>query len=210
MLPRLRRPDSGAIEIDGTGLDQFDVAALRRGIAYVPQQPQLFDVTVAEHIRYGKPDASFDEIVAAAGLAGADEFIRALPGGYDARCGAGGQSLSGGQRQRLDLARALVRRAPILILDEPSSSLDAESEHRLRLALEQIRERHDTTMIVIAHRLSTVAMADRIAVMGRGELLAEGRHQELMAMNGWYAEAFRRQTQFESAPDRPRQARASA
>ncbi len=212
MIPRLRRPDSGRIEIDGVSIDEFDVSALRRAIAYVPQVPQIFDVGIAEHIRYGRPEATFDEIVAAARLAGADEFIRALPQGYETRCGPGGQALSGGQRQRLDLARALARRAPILILDEPSSSLDAESEHRLRLALERIRENCETTMIVIAHRLSTVIMADQIAVMAKGAVIAQGRHQQLLAMNGWYAEAFRRQTEFDDAEhaERPRAARTRA
>lgn len=193
MLPRLRHPDAGRIEIDGTSIEEFEIGSLRAGIAYAPQQPNIFNVSLAEHIRYSKPDATDDEIRAAADLAGATEFINRLPEGFDSKAGDGGASLSGGQCQRLDLARALVRRAPILILDEPTSNLDAESEALFRDALAQIQAETDITIIVIAHRLSTVAMADQIVVLEAGRVTAIGSHDDLVAGGGWYAEAFARQ-----------------
>lgn len=202
LLPKLRTPDSGTVSIDGVLLDRFELASLRRGIAYVPQVPQIFDVTVTEHIRYGKADASQEEVVAAAKLAGADRFIRTLPQGYEARCGHAGGWLSGGQRQRLDLARALVRRAPILLLDEPTSSLDAESEHLLRETLRTLRSQGDTTIVVIAHRLSTVALADQIVVLEGGRVAALGTHAELVRAPGWYAEAFAKQAIVDTPPIR--------
>lgn len=190
MLPRLRHPDAGRIEIDGTAIDAFEIGSLRAGIAYAPQQPNIFDVSLADHIRYGKPDASEADIRWAADLAGATPFIEQMPNGFDSRAGDSGSNLSGGQRQRLDLARALVRRAPILILDEPTSNLDAESEGLIRDALQHIRDDTDITIVVIAHRLSTVALADQIVVMEAGKVTATGTHAELIARGGWYADAF--------------------
>ncbi|MFO0986424.1 MAG: ABC transporter ATP-binding protein [Alphaproteobacteria bacterium] len=194
MLPMLRRPASGRITIDGVPLDAFDLTSLRAAIAYAPQSPQIFDVSAAEHIGYGKPGATRAEIERAAALAGADEFIRRLPQGFDTNCGTAGHRLSGGQRQRLDLARAIVRAAPILLLDEPSSQLDADSENHLRMALARIRSETNTTMIVIAHRLSTVAIADHIVVMSGGRVAHQGRHADLLAAGGWYADAYRLQS----------------
>ena len=193
MIPRLRRPDAGTITIDDTPLDAFTLASLRAGISVAMQTPQFFDVTVAAFIRYGKPDASMEEVARAAALAGAADFIDALPEKYETTLGEAGISLSGGQRQRLDLARALVRQAAILILDEPTSNLDAESEHRFRDALARIHRETDMTIIVIAHRLSTVSMADRIIVLEDGHVTATGTHAELAAAGGWYAEALAHQ-----------------
>jgi ABC-type multidrug transport system fused ATPase/permease subunit len=193
MIPRLRRPQSGRIRIDGTNIEDFELASLRAGIAYAPQAPQVFNVPLIEHIRYGKPEATIEEVRRAAELANAAAFIEALPAGYDTLAGEGGTALSGGQRQRLDLARALVRRAPILLLDEPTSNLDADSEALFRDALMRIRAETQITILVIAHRLSTVTMADRIVVMQAGRIAAEGAHADLVAAGGWYASAFVKQ-----------------
>ena len=190
MIPRLRRPDSGRILIDDLPIEAFDLTSLRANIAFVPQTPQLFNVSIANHIRYGKLDATMDDIIRAAEMAGVADFIDDLVDGYDTQIGEAGERLSGGQRQRLDLARALVRQAQILILDEPTSNLDAESEIRLRAAMRRIRTETETTVIVIAHRLATVAMADKILVLDRGRLIAEGTHKELVSAEGWYAPAF--------------------
>ena len=193
MIPRLRRPSSGQITIDGTDIDGFDLASLRAGISYAPQTPQVFNVPLVEHIRYGKYDASIEDVRHAAELANAAAFIEALPEQYDTLAGDGGIGLSGGQRQRLDLARALVRRSPLLLLDEPTSNLDADSEALFRDAISRIRAETETTILVIAHRLSTVTIADKIIVMEAGLVVAEGSHEELVSAGGWYADAFVKQ-----------------
>ena len=193
MIPRLRHPTSGKIVIDGEDIEDFDLTSLRAGIAYAPQTPQVFNVPLIEHIRYGKPDASEAEVREAASLANAAIFIENLPQKYETLAGDAGLGLSGGQRQRLDLARALVRRAPILLLDEPTSNLDADSEALFRDALARIRKETDITVLVIAHRLSTVTMADKIVVMQSGRIVAEGSHDELVRAGGWYADAFVKQ-----------------
>jgi ABC-type multidrug transport system fused ATPase/permease subunit len=193
MLPRLRQPTAGQLYFDGTPASRFTTESLRRGIGYVPQRPQIFDGTVAEHIAYGRPGATLDEIREAARLAGADAFIRQMPQQYDTPIGEDGYRLSGGQRQRLDLARALLRKAPILVLDEPTSNLDAETEAAFREALMSIRRATSVTIIVVAHRLSTIIDADRIVVMRDGAVAAAGTHAELMGQDGWYAEALRTQ-----------------
>lgn len=193
MIPRLRRPMSGRILIDETDIEEFDLTSLRAGISYAPQSPQIFNVPLIEHIRYGKPDATEKEIREAASLANAAVFIESLPEQYETLAGNGGIGLSGGQRQRLDLARALVRRASILLLDEPTSNLDADSEALFRDALGRIRQETDMTVLVIAHRLSTVTMADKIVVMQNGSIAAEGSHTDLVRDGGWYADAFVKQ-----------------
>jgi subfamily B ATP-binding cassette protein MsbA len=193
LLPRLREPQSGEILFDGIPQKEFETASLRRAISFAPQSPQIFNVTIAEHIRYGWPEATMDDIRAAARLAQAADFIEALPAGYDTMLGEGGGHFSGGQRQRIDLARALVRRAPILILDEPTSNLDADAESKFRDALDKIRRDTDITIVIIGHRLSTVMSADRIVVLEAGRVTEGGSHSELVAAGGWYARAFARQ-----------------
>ncbi|MGB8276148.1 MAG: ABC transporter ATP-binding protein [Alphaproteobacteria bacterium] len=193
LLPRLRIPQSGRVLMDGVPLQDFALQSLRAAISYAPQTPQVFEGTVAHHIRYGNPAATMEEVREAATLAGADDFIMALPQGYDATVGEGGVRLSGGQRQRLDLARALVRRAPILILDEPTSQLDADAEEAFRDALLRIRASGKFTIILIGHRLSTVAVADRIVVLQAGRVAEAGSHAELVARGGWYAQALGKQ-----------------
>jgi len=193
ILPRLREPQAGKVLFDGRSVAEFSRASLRRGISYAPQSPQIFDVTAAQHIRYGKADATDAEVERAARLAGAHEIIGRLPHGYGTPLGEGGTILSGGQRQRLDLARALVRQAPILILDEPTSNLDADAEDDFRKALRRIRDETATTIIIIGHRLSTIREADQIVVLQDGKVTDVGTHNELLARPGWYAEAHRKQ-----------------
>ena len=193
LLPRLREPTGGQILIDETPLAAFALKSLRRGIAYVPQSPQLFNVTAAEHICYGRSGATEDEVRAAAELAGAADFINRLPQGYNSMLGEAGIELSGGQRQRIDLARALLQKSPILILDEPSSALDADAEANLREALSRIRASTDLTVIIVAHRFSTVADADRIVVIEAGRVTGSGSHEQLIRTNGWYARAYSKQ-----------------
>jgi ABC-type multidrug transport system fused ATPase/permease subunit len=193
LLPRFRAPATGEIRFDGIAINQFSTSSLRAGIAFVPQQPQIFNISAAEHIRYGKEDASVAEMREAARLAGALTFIEELPDGFDTPLGEGGRRLSGGQRQRLDIARALVRRAPILILDEPSSAVDADAEVAFRDALCGLRRATKLSIIVIAHRLSTIADADQIIVLEGGTVRESGTHGELLSKCGWYANAYRAQ-----------------
>jgi ABC-type multidrug transport system fused ATPase/permease subunit len=193
LLPRLREPTSGRITVGGVPLNDFTRSSLRAHIAYVPQAPQMFDVTMAEHIRYGRADASDEEVRQAARLAGAAPFIEALPDGYDTALVEAGGRLSGGQRQRLDLARAFVRRASVVILDEPTSQLDADAERAFRDALGRLRTAKDTTIIVVAHRLSTIRDADQIVVMRDGRVEATGRHDEILETSPWYRNAWAQQ-----------------
>jgi ATP-binding cassette, subfamily B, bacterial MsbA len=193
LLPRLREPQLGAILFDGVPQSEFDCGSLRRAISFAPQSPQIFNVTIAEHIRYGWPQASMDDIRIAARLAQAADFIEALPEGYNTMLGEDGGHFSGGQRQRIDLARAVVRRAPILVLDEPTANLDADAEAMFREALEIVHRETDITIIIIGHRLSTVMAADRIAVLEAGAVTEIGSHAELIRRGGWYAHAFARQ-----------------
>ena len=191
MLLRFHDPLSGSIEVDGVDIRQFDPVALRGGIALVPQQPTLFAASAADNIRYGRLEASDEELHAAAHAAEADEFLSALPEGYASELGERGTRLSGGQQQRVAIARALLKNAPILLLDEATSALDAQSERSVQQALERLMA--GRTTLVIAHRLATVLKADRIVVMDRGRIVAQGSHAELLAQDGLYAELARLQ-----------------
>jgi ATP-binding cassette subfamily B protein len=185
LLMRFYDPQSGAIFLDGTDIRTLRVEDVRRQIALVPQDPVIFGITVAENIAYGSDNVSEAAMHQAALQAGADEFIRALPDGYDTRLGERGSTLSGGQRQRLAIARAIVRDAPVLLLDEATSSLDAESEALVQSALERLMR--GRTTLVIAHRLATVLKANRILVMESGRIVEEGTHASLVARGGLYA-----------------------
>jgi ATP-binding cassette subfamily B protein len=179
LLERFYDVDSGTITIDGQDIATVTKGSLRRSIAYVSQQPYLFEGTIRDNIRYGRPSASDADIERAARQAEADGFIRQQPDGYDTAVGENGVTLSGGQRQRVSIARAIVRDAPILLLDEATSALDNESEAKVQQALTEIMR--GRTTIVIAHRLSTVVNADHIVVLDQGRLVEEGTHAALMA-----------------------------
>ncbi|HEA53620.1 ABC transporter transmembrane domain-containing protein [Marinobacter antarcticus] len=184
LLLHFYQPDSGAIYIDGIDSAAVSLAALRGCFSLVPQNPALFHGTVADNIRYARPDASQADVEQAARIAHADEFIEKLPEGYLTRLGDAGLGLSGGQKQRLAIARALLADAPILLLDEATSALDAESENLIQQAMPALTA--NRTTLVIAHRLATVRDADRIAVLDQGRLLAIGTHEELIRENPLY------------------------
>jgi ATP-binding cassette subfamily B protein len=186
LLLRFYDLTSGRIRVDGIDIARLDPRALRAQIGLVPQDTVLFGTTALENIRYGRPGASDAEVRRAAELAAADEFIRALPEGYDTYLGERGTRLSGGQRQRMAIARAILKDPPILLLDEATSSLDAHSEQLVQQALEGLM--HDRTTLVIAHRLATIQKVDRIVVMQHGRVQAEGTHRQLIEANPLYAQ----------------------
>ncbi|MET3853022.1 ABC transporter ATP-binding protein [Rhizobium sp. OAE497] len=186
LIPRFYDPTSGEIIIDGQDVAHVTKQSLREQLAYVSQQPYLFEGSIRDNIRYGRPDATDAEIEEAARLAYAHDFIMAQPDGYDTAVGENGVTLSGGQRQRLSIARALVRNAPILLLDEATSALDTESEAAVQKALDEAMT--GRTVVVIAHRLSTVVRADKIVVMQQGRVVEEGNHETLAKLeDGLYA-----------------------
>ncbi|UNK57480.1 ABC transporter transmembrane domain-containing protein [Pseudoxanthomonas daejeonensis] len=191
LLLRFHDPQSGAVRIDGIDLRETDPAALRAQVALVPQHPVLFAASAMDNIRYGRLDASDDEVRAAARAAEADGFIEALPQGYASELGERGARLSGGQQQRVAIARALLKDAPVLLLDEATSALDAQSERAVQHALENLMR--GRTTLVVAHRLATVLRADRIVVIDQGRIVAEGTHEQLLAQGGLYAELARLQ-----------------
>ncbi|WP_313197462.1 ABC transporter ATP-binding protein [Rhizobium sp.] len=186
LIPRFYDPAEGEILIDGQNIADVTKSSLRHQLAYVSQQPYMFEGSIRDNIRYGRPDATDEEVEEAAKLAHAHEFIIAQSEGYDTSVGENGVTLSGGQRQRLSIARALVRNAPILLLDEATSALDNESEAAVQKALDTAMR--GRTVIVIAHRLSTVVNADKIVVMQEGRVVEEGTHEDLaQRKNGLYA-----------------------
>ncbi len=192
LIPRFYAPENGHILLDGHPLDEYRLADLRRQIALVGQQVMLFDGSVADNIAYGEmAGASAEGLRSAVTGANAAEFVDELPGGMQAQIGSKGGRLSGGQRQRLAIARAMLKDAPILILDEATAALDNESERLVQDALERLMP--DRTTLVIAHRLSTIEHADQVLVLDHGRLVEQGTPAELLAADGLYAHLYRMQ-----------------
>ena len=189
LIPRFYDPTAGKVHIDGVDIRDYKLKGLRNQIGYVLQETVLFRGTVADNIAYGRAGATKKEIVEAAKLANADEFIAKMPHGYDTMVGERGDTLSGGQRQRIGIARAIIRNNPILILDEPTAALDTESEQLVMEALERLMK--GRTVITIAHRLSTIRDSNKIIVLKDGVVAEEGTHDELLARGGVYAELYR-------------------
>jgi ABC-type multidrug transport system fused ATPase/permease subunit len=196
LIPRFYDPDAGRIQVDGLDVRDFRLQALRDQIGYVLQETVLFRGTVRDNIAYGRAGATDEEIIEAAKLANADEFIARMPDGYQTLVGDRGDTLSGGQRQRIGIARAIIRNNPILILDEPTAALDTESERLVIEALQRLMK--GRTVLTIAHRLSTIRDADKIIVLKGGVVAEQGTHDELLAMGGTYAELY--SVQFDTTP----------
>jgi len=187
MIERFYDPLDGSVTLDGIDIKELQVSHLRKLIGYVGQEPTLFATTIAGNIKYGKPDATQDEIESAARLANAHDFITSFPDGYNTQVGDKGAQLSGGQKQRIAIARVLVANPSILVLDEATSALDSESEMVVQNALDNVVAETKRTTIIIAHRLSTIRNADSIAVIADGEVVEQGTHDALMAMEGGHS-----------------------
>jgi subfamily B ATP-binding cassette protein MsbA len=196
LIPRFYDPMAGTVRIDGIDVRDYRLKVLRDQIGYVLQETVLFRGTVRDNIAYGRAGATEEEIIEAAKLANADEFISRMPDGYETMVGDRGDTLSGGQRQRIGIARAIIRNNPILILDEPTAALDTESERLVIEALERLMK--GRTVLTIAHRLSTIRDADTIIVLKDGVVAEQGTHSQLLALGGTYAELYN--IQFETAP----------
>ncbi len=192
LLLRFEKPQEGQLLLDGVDADCYQAASVRAQFALVTQEPLLFSGTVLDNLRFGRPDATLEEVQAAARVANADGFIRNLPQGYDTLIGERGVILSGGQRQRLCIARAVLSRAKVLVLDEATSSLDPESEREVQAALAEVLP--GRTALVIAHRLSTVTGADVIHVVEAGRIVESGTHAQLLQAGGRYAALWSLQT----------------
>jgi subfamily B ATP-binding cassette protein MsbA len=203
LIPRFRDPDAGRITIDGVDIRDYKLRGLRGQIGFVLQDTVLLRGTVRDNIAFGRPEATDDEIIEAAKVANAHEFITRMPQGYDSLVSERGTTLSGGQRQRIGIARALIRDNPILILDEPTAALDAESEQLVIEALERLMT--GRTVITIAHRLSTLRSADKIVVIQEGVVTEEGTHNELLELHGVYAQLCHLQFDRPTSVSRPRE-----
>jgi ATP-binding cassette, subfamily B, bacterial len=193
LIPRFYDPNAGVIKIDGQDIKRFKQKSLREQISFVLQDTLLFHAPVWQNIAYGRPDATRADILRAAELANANEFIEKMPEGYDTLVGERGITLSGGQRQRIAIARAIIRDTPILILDEPSSGLDAASERLVFEALDRLMQ--GKTCIIIAHRLATIRRADIIFVVKDGAIVERGKHEELVQSGGLYSKLYELQFQ---------------
>ncbi|MBR5602446.1 MAG: ATP-binding cassette domain-containing protein, partial [Clostridia bacterium] len=189
LIPRFYEVQSGEILLDGVNVQDVTMRSLRQNIGIVQQNVYLFSGTIRENIAYGKPDATDEEIIAAAKLAGADEFIDELPDGYNTYVGERGIKLSGGQRQRVSIARVFLKNPPVLILDEATSALDNESERLVQASIEKLTV--GRTTITIAHRLTTIKNADRIVVLTTDGIVEEGTHKELTEKGGMYADLYK-------------------
>jgi subfamily B ATP-binding cassette protein MsbA len=196
LIPRFYDPDDGRILIDGVDTMQYTKDSLRKQIGFVLQDTVLFRGTIKSNIAYGRTGATDAEIIEAAKLANAHDFISAMPNGYDTQVGERGLTVSGGQRQRIGIARAIIRNSPILILDEPTAALDTESERLVMEGLTKLMK--GRTVITIAHRLSTIRDSNKIIVLDRGIVAEQGTHEELLARKGIYSELYR--IQIESTP----------
>jgi subfamily B ATP-binding cassette protein MsbA len=188
LIPRFYDPTSGQVKIDGTDIRQYRIQSLREQMSFVLQDTVLFRVPIWQNIAYGKPDAQRSEIMRAAEMANAHEFIEKMPEGYDTMVGERGVTLSGGQRQRIAIARAVIRDTPILLMDEPTSGLDAALEQSVFEALGRLME--GKTCIVVAHHLATIQRADVILVMKDFQIAERGTHAELLAAGGLYFELY--------------------
>lgn len=188
LLLRFYDPDQGSVKLDGVDIKDLNVRFLRDHIGYVGQEPVLFAGSVQDNIRSGKPDATLEEVIEAAKAANAHDFIATFPDGYNTKVGQKGVQLSGGQKQRIAIARAIIKNPAILLLDEATSALDNDSEKVVQAALDNLQILKKRTTFVVAHRLSTIRNADKIAVVKAGHIIELGSHDELIAMNGMYAE----------------------
>jgi subfamily B ATP-binding cassette protein MsbA len=194
LIPRFYDAVTGTVQVDGVDVRDYRLKGLRDQIGYVLQDTVLFHGTIYDNIAFGNPDATKEQVMAAAKMANADEFISKMPAGYETQVGERGATLSGGQRQRIGIARVMVRNSPILLLDEPTAALDSESERLVIDALERLMK--GKTVIAIAHRLTTIRDANQILVISNGVVAEDGTHAELLQKNGIYAELYR--TQFDT------------
>jgi len=204
LLFRFYDLQSGHITIDGQEISSVTQDSLRDAIGMVPQDTVLFNDTIAYNIRYGRWNASEDEVVEAAKAAQIDDFIRSVPNGYKAQVGERGLKLSGGEKQRVAIARTILKGPPILILDEATSALDSFTEREIQTALDRVSK--GRTTLVIAHRLSTIVNADEILVLDKGEIVERGRHEELLALGGVYKAMWNRQREVDAAQEALRRA----